>query len=216
MLNSIPNIANKNVILAADFNFFFNTSLETQGGNPILKKKCLARLQEIKQTLDLCDIWRIRNPKSKRFSFHGRIQRRLDLLLIPNFLQETFIRADLLASFCSDHSTIFTIYKIFIVAFESNNKRGKSMWKFNKSLLSNDEYINKFRNHISKSLSFLNQNSIIYHQIRWEYIKFEIRQFSITFSKHLSKSLNAETETLEKELKDFEKPPQVTLIMKTI
>ena len=171
MLNSIPNIVNKNVILAGDFDFFFNTSLETQRGNPILKKKCLTRLQEIKQTLDLCDIWRIRSPKSKRFSFHqnhvpGRIQRRLDLLLIPNFLQKTFIRADLLASFCSDHSTIFTIHKFFIVEFESNNKRGKSMWKFNKSLLSNDEYINKFRNHISKSLSFLNQNSIRDHQIR--------------------------------------------------
>ena len=36
-------------------------------------------------------------------------------------------------------------------------------------------------------------------------MKFEIRQFSITFSKNLSKFLNAEGEILEKELKDFEK-----------
>ena len=70
MLNSIPNIINKNVILGGDFNLFFNTSLETQGGNPILKKKSLAKLIEIKETLDLCDIWRIRNPKSKHFTFH--------------------------------------------------------------------------------------------------------------------------------------------------
>ena len=34
---------------------------------------------------------------------------------------------------------------------------------------------------------------------------FEIRQFSITFSKNLSKSLNAERKILEKEPKDFEK-----------
>ena len=44
MLNSIPNIINKNVILGGDFNLFFNTSLETQGENPILKKKSLAKL----------------------------------------------------------------------------------------------------------------------------------------------------------------------------
>ena len=36
MLNSIPNIVNKNIILKGDFNLFFNTSPETQGGNSIL------------------------------------------------------------------------------------------------------------------------------------------------------------------------------------
>ena len=35
--------------------------------------------------------------------------------------------------------------------------------------------------------------------------EFEIRQFLITFLKNISKSLNAEREILEKELKDFEK-----------
>ena len=143
-----------NVILGGDFNLFFNTSLETEGGNPIFKKKSLAKLIEIKETLDLYDIWRINNPKSKRFTFHqnhvsGRSQRRLDYFLISNILQET-IRADVLTSFCSDHSPI-----IFTISFESNNKRGKGLWKFNKSFLCNDEYINNLRNHISESLSIV-------------------------------------------------------------
>ena len=54
-------------------------------------------------------------------------------------------------------------------------------------------------------MSILDQNGIKDDQIRWGYMKFEIRQFSITFSKNLSKFLNAEGEILEKELKDFEK-----------
>ena len=54
-------------------------------------------------------------------------------------------------------------------------------------------------------MSILDQNGIRDDQIRWEYIKFEIRQFSIIFSKNLSKSLNAEGEILENELKYFEK-----------
>ena len=101
---------------------------------------------------------------------------------------------------CSDHSPI-----IFTIAFESNNKRGKCLWKFNKSLLSNDEYINKLRNHISESLSILDLNEIRDYHIRWEYIKFEMRQFSIIFSKNLSKFLNAERDILEKELMNFKK-----------
>ena len=58
---------------------------------------------------------------------------------------------------------------------------------------------------MSESLSILDQNDIRDNQIRWEYIMFEIRQFPITFSKNLSKSLNAERKILEKEPKDFEK-----------
>ena len=58
---------------------------------------------------------------------------------------------------------------------------------------------------MSESLSILDQNDIRDDQIRWEYIMFEIRQFSITFSKNLSKSLNAERKIIEKEPKDFEK-----------
>ena len=162
----------------------------------------MPELIEIRETFNLCDIWRIRNPKSKFFTFHqnhvsGRIQRRLDYFLISNFLEETVIRADVLASFCSDHRPI-----IFTIAFESSSKRGKGLWEFNKSLLSNDEYINKLRNHISVFLIILYQKGIRDDQIRWEFIKFEIRQ--ITFSKNLPKSLNVERQILENELKDFE------------
>ena len=82
MLNSILNIINKNVIPVSDFSLFFNTSLETLGRNPMLKKKSLVKLIEINETLDFSDIWRIRNPKSKRFTFHqnyisGCIQRNI-------------------------------------------------------------------------------------------------------------------------------------------
>ena len=54
--------------------------------------------------MDLCDIWRVRKPKSKFFLFHqnqvsGPIQGKLDCLSISKFLQETIIRADILASF---------------------------------------------------------------------------------------------------------------------
>ena len=51
---------------------FFDTSLETQGRNLILKTKSLAKLIEVKGTLDICDIWRIRTPKSKHFTFHQK------------------------------------------------------------------------------------------------------------------------------------------------
>ena len=59
----------KQLVMAGDFNLFFNSKLEAQGGNPTSKKKSLDKVIELKETYDLCDIWRVRNMKSKRFTF---------------------------------------------------------------------------------------------------------------------------------------------------
>ena len=61
MLNDIE-ISNKQIVLRDDFNLIFDCKLETNGGNPVLKKKSIAKLIEINETLNLSDIWRIRIP----------------------------------------------------------------------------------------------------------------------------------------------------------
>ena len=59
----------KQLVMAGDLNLFFNSKLEAQGGNPILKNKSLAKLVEFKARYDLCDVLRVRNTKSNRFTF---------------------------------------------------------------------------------------------------------------------------------------------------
>ena len=91
----------KQLIMAGDFNLFFDSKLDIQGGNPTVKKKSLAKLIELKENCDLCDIWRVRNTKSKRFTFtqkhfSGFIQRRLDYMFISNTLQEFVTMTEIL------------------------------------------------------------------------------------------------------------------------
>ena len=59
----------KNIIFAGDFNCFFNLNLEASGGNPTLKKKSVSKLVQLLEKYYLIDIWRIRNPFSKRYTF---------------------------------------------------------------------------------------------------------------------------------------------------
>ena len=59
----------KQIVLADDLNIFFDSNLEAKGGKPILKEKSVARMVELKEEYDLCDIWRIRNPLEKSFTF---------------------------------------------------------------------------------------------------------------------------------------------------
>ena len=89
MLETIKDLYDKHIVLAGDFNFFFDTSLDSYGGKPTLKKKSIAKFIDLKEKFDLRDIWRIRNPKTKRFTFRqknvsGLIQRRLDYFCISN------------------------------------------------------------------------------------------------------------------------------------
>ena len=108
-----------------------------------IKKLSLAKLIQIKGTLYLCDIWRTRKPNVKRFTFwknhvSGFIEQRLDFFLISNILQESIVKTDVLAFFCTDHSSIF-----FPLQLKTMPTRGKAFWKFNSSLTSNAEYVEK-------------------------------------------------------------------------
>ena len=89
MLETIKDLCDKHIVLAGDFNFFFDTSLGSCGGKTTLKRKSTAKFIELKEKFDFCDIWRTRNPKTKRFTSRrkhvsGLIQRRLDYFCISN------------------------------------------------------------------------------------------------------------------------------------
>ena len=67
---------------------------------------------ELIESFELCDIWRIRNPIEKRFTFRhnhisGYIKRTLDYFFVSNKLQESINNTDILASLSTDHSPIF-------------------------------------------------------------------------------------------------------------
>ena len=127
MLEAIKDLYEKEIVLVRDFNFFFDTSLESYGGKPTLKKKSVTKFIELKENFDLFDIGKIRNPKTKRFTFRqrhvsGLIQRRLDYIYISNSMQVSVKNTDVLASLLTDYSPItFSSFKN-----EENNRGGEA------------------------------------------------------------------------------------------
>ena len=61
------------------------------------------------------------------------------------------------------------------------------------------------KNQISETISMLDQDKITDKHLRWEFLKYEIRKFTINFSKNLVKEKNKDRIFLEKELKKLEK-----------
>ena len=179
-----------------------NFSLDSKRGKQVNKKRTIAKLIQITtENLDLCDIWRIRNPKRKRFTFRqhhstGFIQRRLDYFFISNSLQESTKTTDTLAAFSTDHSPI-----TFSLCHLKEFPRGKGLWKFNKSLIKNENYREQMKTLIKHVLYNLDQDNIVDPQFRWEYLKYEIRKFSIHFSKGIARNKKTEKTNLENKLK---------------
>ena len=205
MLETIKDLYDKQIVLAGDFNFFFDTSLESYGGKPTLKKKSIAKFIELKEKFDLCDIWRIRNPKTKRFTFHqnhvsGLIQRPLDYFYISNSMQVSIKNTDILASLLTDHLPItFSYFK------NEESDRGRALWKYNNSLIENEEYVLQMKKNILDTLNELFNENILDDQVKWEYLKHNIRKYTINFSKELAKNTNKTIDDLEAKLKRYEK-----------
>ena len=86
---------------------------------------------------DLANIWRIRNPYTKRFIWRQKkltIQHRLDFWLISSSVHEEVEDVDIIPAIRTDHSAI----TMHINGIEETG-RGPSFWKFNSSLLEDDE-----------------------------------------------------------------------------
>ena len=63
---------NTMVLFGGDFNMYFDTKLDADGGNPKLKVNSLTQLEIILEENDLCDIFRVQNPYVRCFSWCQR------------------------------------------------------------------------------------------------------------------------------------------------
>ena len=113
ILSNFENIDNHNVVFAGDFIILLDTSLDAKGGTPTFKFRSINKLIKLHKTLDLRGIWRIRNPKKRKYTFRQNIylelftKGRLDYILISQNLLEYVKKSGVLNALSSDHSSVF-------------------------------------------------------------------------------------------------------------
>ena len=72
ILNQLQISENTTFIWGGNFNLFFDVYLDALGGSRRLKVKSLSKLLSMMSENDLCDIYRIRNPTAKRFTWRRK------------------------------------------------------------------------------------------------------------------------------------------------
>ena len=116
-INQLDLDPNTAIVWGGDFNLIFDTNLDANGSKPQLNVNSLSQLLSITEGNDLCDIFRVRCPNEKRFTWRRKNlfkQRGLDYfltgevkplkslwlghLLAANLLAISLIAANLLAA----------------------------------------------------------------------------------------------------------------------
>jgi len=133
----IPN-SGQEIISAGDYNFVMNVSLDKRGGRPRTHEKSRKLMTEWCQSMDVMDIWRIKNPNIFDYTWRSRFRPyvycRLDFYIISSSLCNFVDQCTIKTSYMSDHRLVS------LEIINSELSRGPGFWKFNNSLLSDKDY----------------------------------------------------------------------------
>ena len=183
IFNSFEIAENTVFIWGGDFNMIFDTTLDVDGGFSKLKINSLSKLLLMMSENDLCDIFRVRNPDTRRFSWGRKTRfkkRRVDLFLVSDRMQENIESTDTIPSVGSDHSAI----KIKLCSLQEGS-RGQGYWKFNSSLTKDKNFVESLKTEISNFRRDADQFDNV--ATRWEFVKYKCREYSRNYLIQMAK-----------------------------
>ena len=127
------------VIICGDFNLTLDPLQDSLNYNNINNPRARSKVIEKMTELETVDIFRLTYPKSKRYTWRKKNpvkQARLDYFLISRSMIDIVDSVDIKPGYRSDHSIVEMQLSI------DNFTCGSGTWKFNNSLLKNQDYLN--------------------------------------------------------------------------
>lgn len=140
---SIKGLAYEDKIISGDFNCPINPLLDKQGRILVARKKIVERIEEIQIVFNLRDVWCVKNPQMKSFTWSQKppfVSCRLNYWLISNSLKDLIKNVDIFDAIRADHLAIL----LHLQELEEC-KRGLGFWKMNTSLLTDENFIQKMK-----------------------------------------------------------------------
>lgn len=133
----IEELVGLDLILGGDLNCTLNPKLDknTTGTSPDSAGPTRTKIELLKEEMDLSDVWRVRNPTKKGFTFsRGQYSSRLDYFLISSHLMDRVSKMDITNLAHSDHAMIA------ITIGRQDSSRGPGLWRFDVDLLTDNDF----------------------------------------------------------------------------
>ena len=199
----------ENIIGRENFNCSLNPKLDKKGGVIVPRKMLIDSLECLQNKLDLLDIWTIKNPQTKSYTWSQRLPQifsRLDYWLFSANLQDFVISTDITPAIKTDHAASELAWTD---SYQSD--KGSGFWKMNVFLLDDAEnYPNELENNFPEwkttGVNYLSNKLSV-----WDWLKYNIRNHAISYFKRKAKKRNAKEKILppayKEAIKQYEEDP---------
>ena len=189
----------ENIIVGGDFNCPLNPVVDKRGGSLIPRQSVISTIEQLQSELDLHDIWRIKNPTIRSFTWsqsNPLVFSRLDYWLISNSLSDNVYNVDMISAIKIDHSAI-------TIEFQDvdDNVKGPGFWKLNCSLLNDKQYVDDvnllFPAWFQKGKQELSDPRSV-----WDWVKYNVKKYSRQYSMSKSRQRKLEEWQLNREFQE--------------
>ena len=166
------------LIIGGDFNCVLNPKVDTF--NVKTKYKTPMSLKQMMKNCKLIDIWRIINFEKRQYTWRNKnvhSASRIDFVLISKNIKNYVVKTDIRPVVTGDHNAVTVILK------NKEVTSGPGFWKFNSSLLTQNDYCENVRKIIQDAILEKNNSSMSWRDA-WELCKIRIKEYSINFCKN--------------------------------
>lgn len=192
------------VIIGADMNAVLHPLLDRSSAPSQHIPPSTIAFQGLVDDFSLTDLYIAVNPSSRQYSFHSfrhKTYSRIDHLLASATLYTEIHSAVIHPNSLSDHCVITS--QLTLARTPSKATR----WRFNTTLLKNNDYCVHFRNNFKTFISE-NANSVEDPRVLWGAVKGFVRNTTISFASYLNRTTLGKMNSLENELQRLEQAQQ--------
>ena len=137
------------------------------------------------EMFDLVDIQRVRHPKLRKFTYESKslkVKSRIDFFLVAKNLTLSVKSTRIYPAIAPDHDAIS-----ISLSLPNLCPRGPGFWKFNNTLLNDEQYVSRVRDTYSQARNYYCH--LTDKRLFWEMIKMEISSATISYSKSKCKRI---------------------------
>ena len=130
------------LIVGGDWNVTLQ-AMDKKGGLPWRPTLYRDKLVSIMDDIGLIDVFRKLNPNERSFSYESKslkVSSRIDFYLISKSITNGAVKANTKVSNAPDHKAVVLDLRIL------SEKRGPGLWKFNNSLVEDNEFVELIKN----------------------------------------------------------------------
>ena len=183
VFKTVFKFANENIIIGGDFNMTLHPELDRSKTTGVNNNNSMKYVNSVIDELQLCDVWRVRNPDCKRFTWfrpNGQDRwasaSRLDYFLLNPGAMQLVNDITISSAYKTDHSLVTLLIE------HQGLKKGPGIWKFNNKLLNEKNYCEKIKKLIAQISAKPNLHRNPAES--WDYLKQEIAALTKEYAKN--------------------------------